>query len=61
MTSYNEKKIVETLWELDLVFSCLDGLLPKEKVDFRRAIHRAQELVALQVARRADPEFWGID
>jgi hypothetical protein len=61
MTSDNEKKIVNTLGELNRVFFCLDGPLPEEKDDFRRAIHRAQDLVALQVARRANPEFWGID
>lgn len=61
MTNDNEKKIVETLGHLNALFFSLDGPLPGEKVDFQRAIHRAMDLVALQVARRADPEFWGKD
>lgn len=61
MTNDNEKKIVENLVYLNALFFSLDGPLPEERVDFRRAIHRAMDLVALQVARRADPEFWGKD
>ncbi len=32
--------------------------LPGDDADFERAIHDAQRMVALRVARRADPDVW---
>lgn len=32
--------------------------MPQDDVDFSDAIHRAQNLIALRVARRADPDVW---
>ena len=29
-----------------------------DREEFKRAIHAAQHIIALQVARRVDPDFW---
>lgn len=39
-------------------FERLDKKHPDDNDDFRRAIHQAQQLIALRVARRVDPLIW---
>jgi hypothetical protein len=36
----------------------LPGRVSDDDVDFMRAIHAAQHLIALRVARRVDPDVW---
>jgi len=36
----------------------LDKKHPDDNDDFKRAIHQAQQLIALRVARRVDPLIW---
>lgn len=36
----------------------LGGKHPDDDDDFRSSLHRLQDLVAVRVARRADPDVW---
>lgn len=39
-------------------FTELDARIMDDDAEFRRAIHAAQQLIAMRVARRADPHIW---
>lgn len=58
MTTDAEKKTLEALAEAWHRFLQLDRQHPDEADEFRAAIHRAQDLIAVRVARRADPATW---
>lgn len=54
----------DELFVLDLLASAwnkwviLDGRDADDDAEFRHAIHAAQHLVGMRVARRADPKIW---
>jgi hypothetical protein len=58
MTTDAEKKTLEALAEAWWRFLELERQHPDEVDEFRSAIHRAQDLIAVRVARRADPATW---
>lgn len=53
-----EKIILHNLKEAWSGFSKIADVSEQQKQEFLQAIHAAQTLVALQVARRVDPEVW---
>lgn len=55
-----EERVMAGLADAWAVFGDLpDGtLLPTERDDFARAIHQAQQILALRVVRREHPEYW---
>lgn len=40
------------------VFRKFEDRTTRETMEFQDAIHRAQDLIAMRVARRADPQVW---
>lgn len=42
-------------------FLALDKKHPSDDAEFLKAIHDAQKMIALRVARRVDPNFWKTD
>lgn len=54
----DEKAILQKLVEVFNMFSALDRKSNADTVEFTDAIHRAQQLIALRVARRVDTEVW---
>lgn len=39
-------------------FAALGSSTPQDADEFMRAIHQAQAIIALRVARRTDPHIW---
>lgn len=58
-TTLPERGVLRHLVGAWNAYNRLDGTRPDEIAEFRQAIHRAQDLLAVRVARRADPETWG--
>lgn len=56
----SEKQVVRHLGLAWGHFVTLSRDHPSETAEFVRAIHAAQALVGLRVARRADPGFWTV-
>lgn len=53
-----EKSILESLAKAWNDFSQLEGKHPADDSEFCKAIHDAQKMIALRVARRVNPEVW---
>lgn len=53
-----EKEVLNALVEAWNRFLLLSVDHPNERREFLSAIHRAQALVAVRVARRLEPDFW---
>lgn len=53
-----EKAILKSLAESWKLFVSLPNVSTDDLNEFRDAIHRTQQLIALRVARRANPEVW---
>lgn len=58
MTSDAEREVLEKLGEAYNLFVRLPVQHPMEADEFCRAVHVAQGIVAIRVARRADPDTW---
>ena len=54
----DEIKVLNLLGEAWNEYVKLDAKHPDDNDDFRRAIHQAQQLIAIRVARRVDPVIW---
>lgn len=54
----NEKRVLQSLADAWNVFVGLGKQHPDDIDEFRRAIHAAEQLVAVRVARRIDPAIW---
>jgi hypothetical protein len=55
-----EKYILDCLANAWNAFIQLPDKHMNHNNEFRDAIHRAQSLIAMQVARRANPEIWWV-
>lgn len=53
-----EKRLLNILVEAWNLWITLDEKHPDDNPEMKSAIHSAQSLVALRVARRADPDIW---
>lgn len=53
-----ESEILDRLADAWNAWCGLGSRSPDDDREFQDAIHRAQTLVALRVARRADPQVW---
>lgn len=53
-----EKEILKHLVEAWQLYVSLDKKHPDDDNEFRTAIHDAQKMMALRVARRVDPTIW---
>jgi hypothetical protein len=53
-----EKAILYKMGEVYNLFNKLDKVSTFDHTEFLDAIHKAQQLIALRVARRVDPEVW---
>jgi len=53
-----EEELLKKLGEAFSLYSSLDKRSDSDNKEFTDAIHRAQQLVALRVARRVNPEVW---
>jgi hypothetical protein len=53
-----EKEVLRLLAEAWNVFISLEGKVDFDNTEFAYAIHKAQSLVAMRVARRVNPEVW---
>lgn len=53
-----ERRILRQLADAFNGSVSLAGKGPTDDVEFCAAIHAAQNLIALRVARRADPDLW---
>lgn len=53
-----ENRCLVKLSEAWNIFQALDGKCSGDNDEFARAVHQAQALVGLRVARRADPKVW---
>lgn len=53
-----EKACGQLLAEAWNAFIALDARTTDDDTEFRHAIHAAQSLLALRVARRVDPHLW---
>lgn len=58
MTTSDELHVMNLLGEALNCYARLPKQHPSELDDFTDAIHRLQDLIAIRVARRADPENW---
>jgi hypothetical protein len=58
MTTADEKAVLASLVAAWQQYVALPVEHPDEIRDFTDAIHRAQDLLAIRVARRADPDTW---
>ena len=56
--TFEEKEILGHLASAWDKFSALEQKHPDDNSDFLRAIHQAQQLIALRVARRVDLDVW---
>ena len=54
----NEKEILQLLAESYNKYLSLNDKLEFDDLDFVRAIHWLQSMIALRVARRIDPKIW---
>lgn len=54
-----EIRVLDLLAEAWNVFTALPEFRPGDNTAFQDVIHQAEALVALRVARRANPEIWG--
>lgn len=54
----SERSTVEALADAWNLFMRLDGTCYEDQTNFRQSINRAQDLIALRVARRVDPDLW---
>ena len=53
-----EQEILKKLAETYSLFINLDNRSDADNKEFVDAVHRAQQLIALRVARRVNPEVW---
>lgn len=53
-----EGEVMDALCEAVAAFDQLEAQHPSEALDFYGAIHRAQDLLAVRIARRHYPEGW---
>jgi hypothetical protein len=53
-----EEELLKKLGEAYTLYIALEKRSEADNKEFVDAIHRAQQLVALRVARRANPEVW---
>lgn len=53
-----EEELLRKLGEAFNLYSNLDKRSEADNEEFTDAIHRAQQLIALRVARRVNPEVW---
>jgi len=53
-----EEELLKKLGEAFSLYCSLDKRSEADNKEFTDAIHRAQQLVALRVARRVNPEVW---
>lgn len=58
MTTEAEKNVLTHLASAWNEFVKLPENHPSEREEFMHAIHAAQDILAVRVARRADPETW---
>jgi hypothetical protein len=54
----SEEDILKKLAEAWSIFMSLDKTSDADKNEYMDAIHRAQQIIALRVARRVNPEVW---
>ena len=54
----DEKRLLRMTGEVWNTWCELPGRSSDDNDEFQRAIHAAQHLIALRVARRVDPEIW---
>jgi hypothetical protein len=54
----DEQLILSLLTQAFEKFALLDAKHPDDDNEFKDAIHRAQEKIAVRVARRVNPEVW---
>lgn len=55
-----EREILEHLKDAWNLFVSLNEKHPMDNEEFCKAIHDAQKMIALRVARRTNPEVWTI-
>jgi hypothetical protein len=60
MTTDGEKLVVRLLAEAWNAYLALPVEHPNEREEFMQGVHRCQDIVAVRVARRADPETWPV-
>lgn len=53
-----EEELLKRLGEAFTLYIALDKRSEADNKEFTDAIHRAQQLIALRVARRVNPEVW---
>lgn len=53
-----EQEVLKKLAEAYSLFTNLDKRSEADNKEFVDAVHRAQQLIALRVARRVNPEVW---
>lgn len=53
-----EQEILKKLVEAYSLFTNLENRSDADNKEFVDAVHRAQQLIALRVARRVNPEVW---
>lgn len=58
ITNKKEKEILQFLVQAWNKFVELENEHPQDTNEFCTAIHDAQKIIALRVARRVDPETW---
>jgi len=56
--TYDEKLVLNHLKSAWNIFVGLDKHCVLDKTEFVEAIHRAQSIIALRVARRVDVDIW---
>jgi len=54
----SEKEVLALLGQAYNKFVTLEGKHPADDTEFTEAIHAAQKMVALRVARRIDQDVW---
>lgn len=54
----DEKEILDRLAKAWNLFARLEENHPSDVEEFAKAIHDAQKIIALRVARRIDPDIW---
>jgi hypothetical protein len=58
MTTDAEKHVLNLLADAWNAYLALPVQHPTEQTEFMYGVHRCQDIVAVRVARRADPETW---
>lgn len=53
-----ERELLQRLGEVYNLYTALDKRSEADNKEFVDALHRLQQLVALRVARRVDPDVW---